>query len=317
MSDEPRKPKLVRKGPSSLVRAMETGRARGGALMSGDVAELGAGAKIADVQAQLEEVERRLAAGNALWEREWAAMMLRGILRSLAADRDDPRAAAVLERTEMVRDIVRARDREELGPTRERLERGEYSPDDLKRDLSTRPVFEWDAFVERVFAIDEVPRPEKGREEDMVHYLASPMEAILELVAELEASDVLYDLGCGLGKVAMLAAFLSPARAKGVEMEPAYVRCARERILAARLERAEILEGDARDVDYSDGTVFYFYDPFRGEILASVLAKLENVAGAKPIRVASRGKSNAVMDETPWLLRVKESKSGLSVYRSR
>ena len=53
--------------------------------------------------------------------------------------------------------------------------------------------------------------------------------------------DVLFDLGAGLGKVTLSTAWLSEARAKGVEMEPAYAREAEARARELRFERAEMV----------------------------------------------------------------------------
>lgn len=268
----------------------------------------------ADLEAQLAEVERRLATGAALWQREWATMILRGIVKTLAQDERGPRQLSLLDRVSVLQDRLRDRDEEELGPARARLAAGQYSPDDLRLDLSRRPHFEHDAFTERLFGIDQVPLPSRALTDEMVHYLPSPLQVILELVAELGPEDVLFDLGSGLGKVAMLAAWLSPAAVVGVDLEPRYVELAAERARRFAIPRLRWLAADAREVDYSSGTVFFFYDPFRGEILDSVLAKLAEVARVKPVRVAARGRTTEVLDHLPWLTRAKSHASGLVIY---
>src|SRR5687767_89885 len=108
----------------------------------------------------------------------------------------------------------------------------------------------------------------------MVHYLPSPLDAVLAIAKLLAPEDVLYDIGPGLGLVTMLVAWLSGAKAKGVEYEPAYHRRAVELAELLRIP-AEYIRSDAREVDYSDGTVFYLYDTFRGPILDGMLAVLE------------------------------------------
>lgn len=262
----------------------------------------------------LREVEERMArAKDRLWEREWAVMTLRGVLRDLA-ERDGEEVDALRAKVSVMRDELVETDRAEMAPLQAQISSGAFGREQLYAELDRRPRFEWDAYVERVLGIAEPPRPEKAREKEMVHYLASPFEVVLELIGALREGDVLYDLGAGLGKVTMSAAWLSPARSKGVEMEPAYAREANERISRFRFDRAELICADAREVDYSDGTAFYFYDPFRGAILDAVLAKIRACSTDRKIKIYSRGGSTASMELVPWLERTSAFESGLTVY---
>jgi SAM-dependent methyltransferase len=71
---------------------------------------------------------------------------------------------------------------------------------------------------------------------------------------------VLYDLGCGDGRVAVMAARRHGCRAVGVDIDPRRVRAARER--AARegvAERVRIEEGDLFEVDLRRATVVFLY----------------------------------------------------------
>ncbi|MFP3514183.1 hypothetical protein SB775_32310, partial [Peribacillus sp. SIMBA_075] len=81
----------------------------------------------------------------------------------------------------------------------------------------------------------------------------------LDLLARtgLRADDLLVDLGAGLGQVPMLAALCSPARALGIEIEPALVRSARQAADGLALSRVAFLCQDAGVADLSSGTVFY------------------------------------------------------------
>ena len=75
--------------------------------------------------------------------------------------------------------------------------------------------------------------------------------------------------------------------------------------------------GDARDVDYSDGTVFYVYDTFRDTILEDMIAVLKAEAEKRTILVCSRGMSSPVFARTPWLERAQTRPVGLEVFRSK
>ncbi len=265
-----------------------------------------------EIESRVAEVEKRLAKDKPrLWERAWAAMTLRGILKEIGTRTD---AKELSDRVWAIRETLLAEDLREMAPFQAKIARGEFNRPELVAELSARPRFEWDPFVERLLGIAEPPRPEKQREAEMVHYLASPFEVIMEIISQLTAEDVLYDLGAGLGKVTLSTAWLSPARARGVEMDPAYANAAMERAKTLNFARAEMICSDARNVDYSEGTVFFFYDPFRGAILETVLSNIRQATAGRSIRVLSRGLSSTAMDLVPWLEKKAASESGLSLY---
>ena len=125
----------------------------------------------------------------------------------------------------------------------------------------------------------------------MVSYQPSPARVILELVekANLKPEDVFFDVGSGLGQVAILVALLSGARAKGVEFEPAYCDYARQCAKELNLSHVEFINMDASEMDYSDGTVFYIYTPFEGKLLDKLLEKLKGEAHKRMIWVYTYG----------------------------
>jgi hypothetical protein len=298
------KKSLLSKRPTAdLTRYLGLGSDQGARLARGERPAIGEmAALLEDARVALEEIEAKLAKSARLWEREWAAIGLRAVFRSvMPLIHDDPRARELEERAHEVREKLRALDKAEFAALHAELEAGTYGPQRFRADLATRPRFEWDAFTERLLAIEEVPSRETTRELDMVHYLASGVEVIFEIQQQLTPDDCFYDLGSGLGKVAILVAWLGGIRAKGVEYEPAYVRLACERAEKMHIDRVEFIQADARAVDYDDGTVFYMYDPFRGEILQAVLAKLEALSKTKPIRILARGETTKTLDALGWL----------------
>ena len=138
---------------------------------------------------------------------------------------------------------------------------------------------------------------------EMVFYQPTPARHILEMIraSGLGEDDVLIDLGSGLGHVAMLASILTGARAIGIEVDPAFVRCARECAAGLGLERVTFAEADARDADLSAGTVFHLYTPFTGGMLRSVLDRLRREADKRAIRVCTLGPCVEVVAKQSWL----------------
>lgn len=165
-----------------------------------------------------------------------------------------------------------------------------------------------DTLVDGILQIGTLPRAQRQPEPDMVGYQPTPARIVLDLVRRLALgpADVLYDLGCGLGRVVLLAALASDARVTGVEFEPTYVAFAQRRAADLNLARASFINADAREVNYADGTVFFLYTPFKGKILQRVLALLRYEAGRRRIRVCGYGPGTLDLLEQDWLAAVDE-----------
>jgi hypothetical protein len=138
---------------------------------------------------------------------------------------------------------------------------------------------------------------------EMVPYQPTPARHIFDLIdrANLTERDVLVDVGSGLGHVPLLFAICTGARGIGIEREASYVDCARRCASALNLANVTFIQQDARDADYSSGTVFYLYTPFTGTILRSVLDSLRREAASREIRVCTFGPCTQTVAEEEWL----------------
>lgn len=138
---------------------------------------------------------------------------------------------------------------------------------------------------------------------EMVFYQPTPARHVFELIRRLQLRehDVLIDLGAGLGHVPLSVAACTPARGIGIELEAAYVAIAQGSARSLNLERARIIQADARAADLSEGTVFYLYTPFTGSILRGVLDRLRDLAQTRPIRVCTLGPCTATVAAEAWL----------------
>jgi ribosomal protein L11 methylase PrmA len=84
------------------------------------------------------------------------------------------------------------------------------------------------------------------------------VEAMLDL-AKVGPGDVVYDLGCGDGRI-VIAAARRGARGVGVDIDPARVREARANARAAGVEdRVEIREEDLHRTNVGDATVVMLF----------------------------------------------------------
>jgi Methyltransferase domain len=136
---------------------------------------------------------------------------------------------------------------------------------------------------------------------EMVFYQPTPARHILSLVSTLTPSDVLIDLGSGLGHVTLLAAILTRAHSIGIEIEPAYVATAQAAAASLHLTRATFLLEDVRTADLSRGTVFHLYSPFTGSIFTTVLERLRRQSTLRPIRICTLGPCTPQVALEPWL----------------
>lgn len=155
---------------------------------------------------------------------------------------------------------------------------------------------------------------------EMVFYQPTPARHIFDFLtrAALTEADVLVDIGSGLGHVPILTSLWTGACSIGVELEPAYVACARHVVDSLNLKRVVFVERDARAVDYRIGTVFYLYTPFTGTMLRSTLDLLRREANSRDIRVCTFGPCTPVIAAEGWLASTDEvSTDRIAILRSR
>ncbi|WP_324672169.1 hypothetical protein [Hymenobacter sp. GOD-10R] len=160
-----------------------------------------------------------------------------------------------------------------------------------------------DVFTNNLFPDLAFPSETQEREPEMVFYQKTPARVIFELVekAQFTTTDVLYDLGSGLGHVPILVNLLSGVTAKGIEVEPAYCAYASACAADLNLPLVTFIQTDARTADYSDGTVFFLYTPFEGRMLQEVLERLRTEAQHRSIRLFTYGPCTLHLAQQGWL----------------
>ncbi|MBI5882374.1 MAG: class I SAM-dependent methyltransferase [Elusimicrobia bacterium] len=136
---------------------------------------------------------------------------------------------------------------------------------------------------------------------DPISYAAA--DKILAFLA-LGPEDVFIDLGCGQGRAVFLAATLRPKRAVGVELNEDLFRIAMENKRTFRGGGGEFVRADAASFDVSEGTAFFFSDPFGPKTFGAVVENIRRSLIAKPriIRVAYFcARQRSIFDSQPWL----------------
>lgn len=134
---------------------------------------------------------------------------------------------------------------------------------------------------------------------------------------ELNADDVVYEIGCGMGRPLALFARRRIAKCVGVELSESLANRAKENMRTLRGRRAggvEVMATDAVLVDYSDGTAFYIFNSFGPTTLAAVLDRIRAgmIERPRPIRIIYVNPMHEdVFSSTPWLRCTKRVKSKL------
>lgn len=150
---------------------------------------------------------------------------------------------------------------------------------------------------------------------DCHDYFPTSYSAFREALGCIEirpGEEVFVDIGSGKGRVLALAAELPFRRVIGVEIAPELNIAARRNLaLPAQQARAlckdvQIWEGSAADFPIPpDATVIYLYNPFRGELLRSVLENLRVSLQQHPRRMFliynNPWRFLPIAHEYPWL----------------
>jgi SAM-dependent methyltransferase len=137
-----------------------------------------------------------------------------------------------------------------------------------------------------------------GREPD-VGFVPTPPSAVERMVeiAEIRPGEVVYDLGCGDGRIVIAAAKRQKIKAVGVDIDPERVAESLENVRAAGLDSSvEIRQADVFDLDLSEADVVFLYlTPRLNERLMPQLRRLKpgariisyefDMGSAKPVQV--------------------------------
>lgn len=175
----------------------------------------------------------------------------------------------------------------------------------------TKGYDEPDVFINQLLTNQLPPIETREREAEMVYYQKTPVSVVLELVkkARFKPGDVFFDLGSGLGQATILVHLLAGVLSKGIEFEPALCSYATTCAADLHLKNVAFINTDARIADYTEGTVFFMYTPFHGDIMEAVLQKLKEEANKRPIKIFTYGPCVAQVVQEDWLTKMNESQN--------
>ena len=95
-----------------------------------------------------------------------------------------------------------------------------------------------------------------------VPYVPTPQEVVDKMLemAKVTGKDVVYDLGCGDGRIVITAAKRHGARGVGIDLNPDRIKEANENLKAAGVgNKVKFIEGDLFKSNFSEATVVTLY----------------------------------------------------------
>jgi SAM-dependent methyltransferase len=130
-----------------------------------------------------------------------------------------------------------------------------------------------------ILAISLVPLAlQQGAAPNLAPYLATPLDVVdrMLMLAETRSSDVVYDIGCGDGRIVIAAASRYGTRGVGIDIDPDLIARANAAARTAGVSHLVTFRvQDAMTVDVSEATVVTLY------LLAASNAKLRPLLTAR------------------------------------
>jgi precorrin-6B methylase 2 len=99
-------------------------------------------------------------------------------------------------------------------------------------------------------------------ERSLAPFVPTPQEVVEKMlqVAGVKKDEMVFDLGCGDGRILITAAQKFGARATGVELDPELFKSTQQRIRDLKLEeRIKLIHGNLLEVDLSSANVVTLY----------------------------------------------------------
>jgi len=145
--------------------------------------------------------------------------------------------------------------------------------------------------IESYLNIDTTNPPGKRFSLDTLNADPVPYEAVDYMLlrrymkpVRLGGDDVVFDIGCGMGRMLCLFARRSVRKCIGIEFdrELAQIAVSNSRSLRGRRAPIEVRCGDAIEADYSEGPVYWMFNPFGVATMRQVLSRIRESLARAP-----------------------------------
>jgi len=136
---------------------------------------------------------------------------------------------------------------------------------------------------------------------EMLGYQPTPIKILQQILNNipLSSDDIFYDIWSGFWRTGFFCEIYGWLKNKSVEYNEEHCSFWNWIINRLNLEKSHIINKDAKEVDYSDGTIFYIFNSFVGDLFDNVMNKLAHIAKQKKIIVC--GFYTPKIHELDWL----------------
>jgi len=178
--------------------------------------------------------------------------------------------------------------------------------------------------IDRMLNIDTVTPPMKaidydtrfGDSHEFDTYSYLKLWKYLNLLKP-SSEDVVFDIGCGMGRILCVFALRPVRKCIGIEISTELAERARENAhqMKGRKSPIEILVADAAEADYSEGTIYCFFNPFGTKTMEVVLERIHQSVRRRHRRIRMAYFNAAfenVMESSGWLRCYKREDSALA-----
>jgi len=171
-----------------------------------------------------------------------------------------------------------------------------------------------DHYCEKRYGIDTSdksnPEVNAGRKGDALFYEPTPYRQLEKIVQyiKIKPEDVCVDIGCGLGRVVCVFATCEVKKVIGIEVSEEFVRMTKENLAKLKTGKKpliDIIHIDAKDYNFSEGTIYFLFNPFGYETLKKVIENIANGIKNNPrnIRIIYLNPFyREILDNTHWLV---------------
>lgn len=168
------------------------------------------------------------------------------------------------------------------------------------------------------YGLDSVPLTSFG---DALQYVPADYGALWRYMRplRLSSSDVVFDIGCGMGRVLCTFARRPIKKCIGVEYDAELAAVAKRNAATLRRRRApiEVRVGDAAEADYTEGTIFWMFNPFGEKTLQCVMQRIEHSLFICPRHIQIvyiRPVHEHVLNASSWLRHIESQNAPLHTY---
>ena len=131
------------------------------------------------------------------------------------------------------------------------------------------------------------------------------LENCLKWIPEDPRNLTFIDLGCGKGRVLIVARDIGFRKLIGIEFAPELLRIARLNLAKSGISDAILINADASEYAFpGEDFLAYFFNPFSAEIMTKVLKNMQNAPYKKGYIIYNNARCADLLDSSAFLTRI-------------